>query len=76
MAFVSLRRSRLNHHTEKQIHRYRAAMAKASENSFWKGRDIWKVQLMTVDSFQGEERPCVILYVLSLVVFDSKILLT
>ncbi len=31
---------------------------------------------MTVDSFQGGERPCVILYVLSLVVFDSKILLT
>lgn len=41
--------------------RYRAAMAKASKSPFWADRDIWEIQLMTVDSFQGGERSCIIL---------------
>jgi hypothetical protein len=45
--------------------RYRAAMAAASSTPFWndEGRSIWQIKLMTVDSFQGGEKPCVILYV-------------
>lgn len=43
--------------------RYRAAFAKASTTSFWQDRNIWNIKLMTIDSFQGGEMPCVILYV-------------
>lgn len=45
-----------------QNSRYRAAMANASRTPFWgENRDIWQVKIVTVDSFQGGERPCVIL---------------
>lgn len=45
--------------------RYRAAMAKAAMSPFWQDLNIWDVKLTTVDSFQGGEKPCVILYVRS-----------
>lgn len=46
-----------------QNSRYRSAMAAAAIDAFWKDKNIWAMSLMTVDSFQGGERPCIILYV-------------
>jgi hypothetical protein len=44
---------------------YRTAMTETSLISFWnlESRNIWAIKLMTIDSFQGGEKPCVILYV-------------
>lgn len=43
---------------------YRQAIANAAATSFWRKLNIWNMILMTVDRFQGGEKPCVILYVL------------
>lgn len=40
---------------------YREAFARASSMPDWAGLDIWQIRIMTVDSFQGGERPCTIL---------------
>lgn len=44
---------------------YRQAMTNAAKAQFWLLRklNIWDLTLMTIDRFQGGERPCVILYV-------------
>lgn len=44
-----------------QNRRYLYAMSKASKLQFWADKNIWGIQIMTVDSFQGGEKPCVIL---------------
>lgn len=43
--------------------RYREAMANAAGTPFWQKLNLGNMKLMTIDSFQGEESPCVILYV-------------
>ena len=42
---------------------YRLAMTNAAKTSFWRKLNIWEMTLMTIDRFQGGEKPCVILYV-------------
>lgn len=42
---------------------YRQAMTNAAGTPFWRKLNIWNMKLMTVDRFQGGEKPCVVLYV-------------
>lgn len=42
---------------------YRQTFAKASKAKFWQHQDIWAIRLMTIDSMQGGQNACELLYV-------------